>query len=429
MRHSSLLKRGLFYALFFLSFHSVFAQNSKSFKLFVLDESGLKISDAYVQDANNGRFVGVVNNGIFDFTTSKLPSSLTLSHVSYESQTITITDSSEKQLQFFLKKKNIILPTVGVSAKIQEVNPLKQENIKDYLLTKQGILLLLSSGQKNKLKLITENGDKTTYLSIPNGAEGLHKDCRGLVHLIFEDSTKRVEHFLGELMLSETYSRKDFNSLILPCEIADGDLIIRLIQEEENQANTIFISTDSPPKFRILRQMFDLKMRRRIDEEEALVKGASSVETNSVMTLAEARRRQRNYDFFNFIIRKDLYTPIFRRQEQLVLFDHYNDSLITYNLNGRKLNSHYISHHLSDDFRPQMIHDETTDRIHLLMRHKRVYHLYEFDFDSNKIIHPIKISKSFPKRLKVKDGRVYYLSRDLTDEFKNYRLYSEPLIE
>lgn len=419
--------KSLFSVFFLFIIYASFSQENKTIDFTVFNEKNELVSDAYFQFAENGQYLGVSTNGSLSITFEELPLRILVTHISYETQEIIIDKQSPNPLTIRLKTKNVSLSAVSITSKIKEVNDITAENIKDYILTEHGILMLLSSGQKNKLKLLSDDSNNKQYLSIKSGAKQLFRDCRGLIHLIFEDSIQRVEYFHGDLILTEKNSFSDFTKYILPCEITEGETIIRFIQEEENQANTFLISHAQPPKFTIMRQMFDLNMRQRIYEEKGMLSGVSASEANSNFSLGEIRKRQRDYDFFNFIIKKDLYTPLFKKGQNLFIFDHYNDSLVTFNMNGEKIKSQYISYHLSDDFRPNHLQDESTGDIYITMRHKRVYFLYLFDFESLEISKTIKISKPFPMNLKVKDGKLYYLARDLTAEHKNYRLYSEKL--
>lgn len=135
------------------------------------------------------------------------------------------------------------------------------------------------------------------------------------------------------------------------------------------------------------------------------------------------------YYFTNSIYYKELYAPMFERNDSVFLFDHYKNLLFTYSYQGDLLDSIPIYYHLQpkeNGWKKQLIQDYETGEIYVQYEIAGKAQLRHIDTKTGKLSPPIQLHFKYPENIQIKGNSVYYIYRPFESTQKKY-LYRERL--
>jgi hypothetical protein len=135
-----------------------------------------------------------------------------------------------------------------------------------------------------------------------------------------------------------------------------------------------------------------------------------------------------NY-FTQSIYYKELYAPLFHRNDSLFVFDYYKDKLYTFDVNGNPIDSVAIYHHYNKrrtGWRSKLIQDKITGQIYALYDRAGYTYLGLIDTKSGEITEQVKLEYRYVEKVAVHDNMVYYVYRPFESIQKKY-LYREGL--
>lgn len=135
------------------------------------------------------------------------------------------------------------------------------------------------------------------------------------------------------------------------------------------------------------------------------------------------------YYFTNSIYYKELYAPIFERNDSIFLFDHYKNLLFKYSFQGDLIDSIPIYYHLQpkeNGWKKHLIQDYETGEIYIHYEVAGKAQLRHFDTSTGKLSSPVELEFKYPENIQVKGNSVYYIYRPFESTQKKY-LYRERL--
>ncbi len=135
-----------------------------------------------------------------------------------------------------------------------------------------------------------------------------------------------------------------------------------------------------------------------------------------------------NY-FTQSIYYKELYAPMFHRNDSLFVFDYYKDQLYTYDTKGNPIDSVAIYHHYQpkkSGWKKQLIQDRKTGQIYALFDRAGFTYIGWVDTDSGEITQHVKLEKRYVKKVAIHNNFVYYVHRPFESAQKKY-LWKERL--
>jgi hypothetical protein len=135
-----------------------------------------------------------------------------------------------------------------------------------------------------------------------------------------------------------------------------------------------------------------------------------------------------NY-FTQSIYYKELYAPMFKKNDSIFVFDYYKDKLFTFNLKGEKVDSVAIFHHYEPKktgWRRNLIQDKETGKIYAFFEKDgfcslRLINTKTGLYDSN-----IVFEHKYIDKIAVSDGMAYYIYRPFESAQKKF-LYETKL--
>jgi hypothetical protein len=126
---------------------------------------------------------------------------------------------------------------------------------------------------------------------------------------------------------------------------------------------------------------------------------------------------------------KELYAPLFHRNDSLFVFDYYKDKLRTYNDLGEPLDSVSIYHHYDKrktGWESELIQDSQTGEIYALFDRAGFSYLGRIDTKTGEITEQVKLEYRFVEKIAIHNNFVYYIYRPFESPQKKY-LYMERL--
>lgn len=135
-----------------------------------------------------------------------------------------------------------------------------------------------------------------------------------------------------------------------------------------------------------------------------------------------------NY-FTSSIYYKELYAPLFRKNNAFLLFDHYKNFMYSYDLQGNIVDSIPLYYHLRPNesgWKNQMIQDSETGEIYVCFEVGAKSLLRRFDTVTGKLSSAVELYFNYPQNIQIRNGFAYYIYRPFESMQKKY-LYKERL--
>lgn len=129
-----------------------------------------------------------------------------------------------------------------------------------------------------------------------------------------------------------------------------------------------------------------------------------------------------NY-FTQSIYYKELYAPMFHRNDSLFVFDYYKDYLRLFNSDGNKLDSIPIYHHYDErqtGWESNLIQDRKTGQIYAIYDRAGYIYLGWINTDTGEINEQVKLQHRYAHDIQVYNNTVYYIYREFESPDKKY---------
>lgn len=129
-----------------------------------------------------------------------------------------------------------------------------------------------------------------------------------------------------------------------------------------------------------------------------------------------------NY-FTQSIYYKELYAPMFHRNDSLFVFDYYKDYLRIFDSNGEKLDSVAIYHHYDKKqtgWESNLIQDRVTGQIYAVYDRAGYMYLGWINTKTGEINEQVKLEHRYAHDIQVYNNTVYYIYRPFESPDKKY---------
>jgi hypothetical protein len=135
-----------------------------------------------------------------------------------------------------------------------------------------------------------------------------------------------------------------------------------------------------------------------------------------------------NY-FTQSIYYKELYAPLFKKNDTLYVFDYYHDRLCSFRITGQQLDSIAIYHHYHpkvSGWKKQLIQDRVTGEVFGLFEKGGYSFLGRIDLKTGVIVEKVQLEFKYVEKIAVYDNFVYYVYRPFESLQRKF-LYKERL--
>lgn len=352
-------------------------------------------------------------------------------------------------LQFSTKSRNdtINLEVLLVSQRIQYVGEVVVKpigtpyvvygsdriSVSDFEVRNDGKLILLTYPKRLKKGsdlLFTEGQKVINSFHVPGVAEELIRDYRGNTHIVCEDNVFGIMLDKDEIQIAQL-EKTYFLKYVMP-----------IVDTNKSKMYFSNFSSNYPAFDYFAFDLLDSTYRKIVTIEDELMMEMYRAEYKwmDVRTKLWAKNKEletgidaeiwvgANY-FTQSIYYKELYAPMFHRNDSLFVFDYYADKLFTFNKYGDKLDSVNIYHHYqpkSTGWKKSLIQDRTTGQIYARFEKDGNSYLGLIDTKTGEIKERIKLEYKWVEKIAINDNFVYYIYRPFESPQKKF-LYKEEL--
>lgn len=309
----------------------------------------------------------------------------------------------------------------------------EEVSVADFEMLANGELLLLVYPKrlaKGGELMIQKNGEIISTFKVPEKPTELIRDYRGNIHIICEKSTYKVERIGNDLSLL-SIPKDYFLTYIYPIvDTIQSKLFFSNFQSHFPAFSyTSFDQEDSV-----------YKRIRHIQDDLMMELYRSEYKWVDVRTKLWAREMEQetgidkeiwvgaNY-FTQSIYYKELYAPLFRRNDSIFVFDYYKDGLFCYNKQGELVDSTAIYHHYNPKqtgWQKMLVQDPVTKNVFAVMEKSGKFTIRLMNLQTGTLEDEFPLEHRYVENVQVYNNRVMYIYRPFESMQKKF-LYEAKL--
>ena len=412
-------------------------------------------------------------NGIFSLTIPPKTTKLRFSHLAFNTQYLSLTQkrladtiaANTIWLDVVLTSKTRELPAFEISdAKVE----IAYKNAKQWILDYEPVgtdefLLLLLEKNKKYLQLVNSNHEKISQIVVNKDYSTLFKDCFGTFHLLSKDSACQIFLVDEELTLPYRYTRHDFNQIMDPMVVntnnylyaqdftGHGQVVLYHKINKESKEKTPFIENAEEKRAILYRNDYfsaitsgfiGCNSAAGIDVTPEMIANFRYILLNSknVDELFSLRwmvapadilcdfEIQKLIAFYKHVLTVPPYSLLATINDTLYFFDHLNNKISAYDLDGNYLKETPITYHNSRDWGKEIIVNEEKTRCFAKFTHNGEFSLIEINPNTGQMLKKYILEEhAFPTKIRVRGNEIHYLSKDYFEGEQKYFLWRQHL--
>jgi hypothetical protein len=434
--------KSIFFLLSLFITNLVLAQNdSTRVILSVMDKvHGESVQNVRITIQLNERSIFKVSNqeGKAEFYLPVGSCVIALSHPLFESQNVTkrIVKSDSIQFDVFLvpvrtqNLKEVIVKAPGVPDTVYQS---KRLSVSDFEIRQNGdlVLLVYPKQLKKGSELLLYNGQEVTNsFSVPGIAEELIRDYRGNPHVVCKDNVFGI-HVMKDKIGIATIEKDYFMKYVAP-----------IVDTNHTKMYFSNFSSVYPAFSYFTYDQLDSTYRKICNIQDDLMMELYRSEYKWVDVRTKIWAKEKEHEtgidaevwvgatyFTQSIYYKELYAPLFHRNDSLFVFDYHKDKLLTYDAQGDQIDSVAIYHHYfprSTGWRKQLIQDPVTGEIYAVFDRAGYTYLGRVDTKNGEISEKVRLEFRYIDKISIHNNFVYYVYRPFESVQKKF-LYKERL--
>lgn len=133
--------------------------------------------------------------------------------------------------------------------------------------------------------------------------------------------------------------------------------------------------------------------------------------------------------FTQDILYKPVYAPLFIMRDTVHVFDQYKKKLFKFDRYHNKVDSldlDFVQESNKEKWEQPLIHDQEQDKVYGLYNKGGYYYIKSINCQDGKVLKELKLANRFVERIKIFNGKVYYIYRPYESLQKKF-IYSEEL--
>ena len=377
--------------------------------------------------------------GNFLLKINEFPAQLTIRHALYTDYLEVIRAPEYRRDTLFLnvimENKETELDEVTISASrviwaYQKANT----HIIDFTLIENEILLVCKEDHNYFLRRLDSIGEKIMDLPIKKNPLNFFEDCTGGTHLVYADSIFELKFIGKSIGMLAGHSYTETMEILSPCVISSEDnFIIKRLGAHNKlvEYTKLDRNTKKPSQLYITS---DIQQMRQLDEYAAandipVPLWNPNYRLPNIVNTSNDRQKWQNQQFYNQILKKPLYAPIFEINDSVFVFDHFKDSALVYNISGKYIRSFQISYHYLENWKSELFLNEEKTKLYAKYEIEGLVTLRQINPSTGKVINTDILEKHIhPLRIQIRTNYAYYIYKHYLDNSIHY-LYKQPLKE
>ncbi len=388
----------------------------------------IKLGPMNIKSNSKGNFVLKIN---------AFPAQLNVKHPLYKNYFEVVRAPINKNdtifLEIFLEGKETELEEVTInSSRVIWVYDKKNTHIIDFALYENEILLVCRENHNYFLRRLDSIGKKIVDVQIKKNPVGLFGDCTGGTHLVYSDSIFELKFIRNSIGMLSGNTYEETMQLLAPCVICSNENIIlkrlgphnKLVEYVKVDWNTkkpnlLYITNDQAA----MRDLDEFAMANDI----AVPLSNPNYRQPPQMTTSSDRQKWDNQQFYNQILKKPLYAPIFEINDSIFIFDHFKDSALVYSISGKYIRSFQISYHYFENWKSELLINEEKTKLYAKYEIDGLITLRQINPSTGKVVNLDVLEKHIhPINIQIRGNYAYYLYKNYLDN-SIHHLYKQAL--
>lgn len=404
--------------------------------------TGVVMNEQNVRVANAEIKLGTANvksnaKGMFILHASQLPAQMNVKHPSYKNYVEVVRAplrvSDTLKLEVILEGKETELEEVTVnSSRIIWAYDKKNTHIIDFALYEKEILLVCKENHRYFLRRLDSIGKKIVDLQIKMNPVGLFTDCTGGTHLVYTDSIFEIKFIRNSIGMLSGNSYTETMRILGPCVISNADNIILKRLGPHNKLIEYLKVDWNTKRPDLLYSTVDQGAMRGLDEyamanDIAVPLSNPNYKLPPQMTGTSDRAKWDNQQFYNQVLKKPLYVPIFEINDSLIVFDHLTDRALVYTTSGQYVRSYQINYHYFENWKSELFLNEEKTKLYARYENEGLVTLRQINPSTGKVVNLDILEKHiYPMNIQIRGNYAYYMYKHYLDNSIHY-LYKQPL--
>lgn len=282
-----------------------------------------------------------------------------------------------------------------------------------------------------RIRWVDNNGAERYSVPVPESAEKFHLEHLETVILFGKDSVYHVS-LQQDILELVVLNQGVFYDQIRPVKDTLGKSILYSTYDSSFPAFEYKLHHPNTPKDKTIRYMEDEFTMSLLRSEWKYLSGPDKAQALRLANeLGVDKEIVAAYmsGFQNSIYYQDIYAPLIRVKDTLLVFDHPDHLLARYTLSGELMDSSSVHYHLKKHplkWGNEILLDKEEDKIYTYQKHWGNFEIIQLNLKTGAEGGIMPLSFSFVEKIRVNNGWVYYTYRPYESATHRY-LYRQPL--
>lgn len=320
------------------------------------------------------------------------------------------------------------------SKKIDTVYGSTLHSVEDFLMTNDGNLLLLAYERTlkkgAKIVLTDPNQKDITEATVPGDALYLYMDYAEVPYVICENKIYSIEITRNEIRFN-SISENDFYEFYHRVIDTIGCNYYYSTFNELYPAVSFVVTNRNDTSHKELIEIKDDFMMELYRAQYKYVSGRDKLWAyrKELETGIDKEIWIGATSFTQDILYKPVYAPLFIIRDTVHVFDQYKKLLYKFDSFHNLLDSvklDFVQENLKEKFEQPLILDKEQDKVYGLYNKGGFFYIKSINCQDGKILKELKLGNRFVERIKIFNGKVYYIYRPYESLQKKF-IYSEEI--
>ena len=420
----------LFIVIFIMAFASI-AQNQFLIHGVIKDQvTQVPVNGVNVQIQNTNIGTSTDKQGVFELRVSTFPAELVITHVSYGEKKVVVNQIQVDSVCILLNPVTVDLSEAVISSKAYK--NLKGTEVIDYDFFESNIIILSYNFTKKHHELIltdekldTINSRVLSYLKKPNQ---IFKDCMGNCHLLTEDSAYQINIFNESIQLIYPTYLPKFLKILENClfdtptyfafkgntdkklkleyvAIGIGDMPLTRSKNDSWKHLFYFVNKKTNETI-ILDQIYEWEKYRDAYEQAVFMFNAPE----NKLSFGDLLRFEEKF------ISKPSFQTLKILHDTIYYFNHLKSCIDIYSSNLVLLKSLKVEYQNEKHWLPIILSDAIENKAYTIFKKGPKLSIAAINLFDGSVKELTVITKLFPQKIKINNGKLYFLYKNMSIE-------------
>lgn len=326
--------------------------------------------------------------------------------------------------------REVVIKAPGVPDTIFES---KRLSVADFEIQKDGKLVLLTYPnqlRKGSELLLYDGIEVLNSFSVPGIAEELVRDYRGNAHVICQDNVYAI-HVLPNNIEISTLDKEYYLRYLAPILDTNRSKMFFSNFNKDYPAFEYYSFDQVDSAYaKIVEIKDDLMMELYRSEYKWVdIRAKLWAKNKELETGIDAEIWIGANYFTQSVYYKELYAPLFAKNDTIFVFDYYKDKLFSFDRVGEPISNVSIYHHYqpkSTGWQKQLIQDKESGEIYAVYEISGFTYIGKINTNTGEITEKVRLEFRYIDKVAIYDNCAYYIYRPFESTQKKF-LYKERL--